>query len=86
MTAHRGRAYRRSQRERATQRARRYVLEIKRGWFRDRSAENIEANVRYYATNRQPCSCSMCGNQRRWFATVPMQERRADQATAPEAE
>ena len=27
--------------------------------------------------NRQPCSCPMCGNLRRWFGVVTRQERKA---------
>ena len=25
---------------------------------------------------RQPCSCAMCGNPRRWFGELTLQERR----------
>lgn len=27
--------------------------------------------------DRTPCSCSMCGNRRRWLGLPPIQERRA---------
>jgi len=29
-------------------------------------------------TDRKPCSCPMCGNERRWFGTKPIQWQRLD--------
>ena len=75
MTAHRGRAYRRSQRERAWARARR------------RHPTCPEAVLRVFAMDRKPyrygpCTCERWARERyrNW------KHVRADQATAPEAE
>lgn len=71
----RGRAWRRGQRQRWMARASR--LQMVAAWLRGTASEH-RASVRgRVAKTRVPCSCWMCGNARRHYGTVPMQERRA---------
>ncbi len=69
----RGRAYRRHQRHRAIARARRYLR-----WLFSSSPETITPErISQFAADRTPCSCSMCGNPRRFFGEVTRQELQA---------
>jgi hypothetical protein len=69
----RGLAYRRQQGRRARDRAFRYLR-----WLCSYNPESITAElVARYAVDRAPCSCSMCGNPRRFFGEVTLQELRA---------
>jgi uncharacterized protein YegJ (DUF2314 family) len=69
----RGLAYRRHQRQRAKDRALRYL----RGIISSDPHWITPALVARYAVDRAPCSCWMCGNPRRFYGEVTTQELRA---------
>jgi hypothetical protein len=69
----RGLAYRRHQRQRAKHRAIRCLRQI----FSFDTKRITPTQVARYAVDRVPCSCSMCGNPRRYFGMVTVQELRA---------
>jgi len=64
----RGRAYRRHQRHRALARAARALRRL------GLPVEPCRAYA--FAVDRKPCSCWMCGNPRRYFGEITVQERR----------
>jgi hypothetical protein len=69
----RGLAFRRQQRQRARDRALRYLR-----WLFYSNPEWITPQqVAQYAVDRVPCSCAMCGNPRRFRGEVTRQELRA---------
>jgi hypothetical protein len=69
----RGRAYRRQQRQRSKDRSLRYLR-----WLFSYNPESLTIElVARYAVDRVPCSCYMCGNPRRFYGNVTMQELRA---------
>jgi hypothetical protein len=69
----RGLAYRRHQWERSKYRSLRYLR-----WLWAWDPELITAKkVARFAVDRVPCSCSMCGNPRRFFGKATLQELRA---------
>jgi hypothetical protein len=69
----RGLAYRRHQRQRAKYRA----IRCLRQTFSPDMERVTPKQVARYAVDRVPCSCSMCGNPRRYFGMVTVQELRA---------
>ena len=66
----------------AVRRARRYVRIIERR-FGDRRGE-MDDSVRRYVLDRVPCSCPMCGNERRHFGVLSRQHRRVVDAEQAE--
>lgn len=69
-----GRAYRRHQMMRAKQRA---IRSLRVTW--DLPRDELTARlIGKRAVDRTPCSCSMCGNPRRYFGQATRQEQRAD--------
>lgn len=76
----RDRSWRRAQRERAIARTRRWMKD--NGWFttpftRWSDAEGEEV-IRKNAITPHPCSSYCCGNPRKWFGLLTLQEERAN--------
>jgi len=46
-------------------------------WLRIHDADQAKISAQQFHNRRTPCSCSGCGNPRRWFGEITMQERRA---------
>lgn len=76
----RNRSWRRAQRERAIARARRHMKD--NGYFYNRyrvwDKAQMEVNLRRNATTPHPCSSHCCGNPRKWFGDLTLQEQRAE--------
>lgn len=76
----RDRSWRRAQRERARNRARRHLRD--KQWFsapyRLWSDSEVEVVVSKNAITPHPCSAHCCGNPRKWFGDATMQELKAD--------
>ena len=66
----RGPAFRRQQFQRARNRALRHL----RSRFSSDPEWITPKRVARYAVNRTPCSCTMCGNPRRFYGEVTRQE------------
>lgn len=72
----RHRGLRRAHRERLKARVR---ARMRRIWRDGRALADDPRQVARWVTTRQPCSCAMCGNPRRWFGAKTRQERRIEQ-------
>ena len=68
----RGKAYRRAKEDRARVQALRMVEGM------GVSSSDRARMVGRLAATRRPCSCEMCGNERRYFGSVTHQERIAE--------
>ena len=62
----RTRAYRRKALAKAKKKCKNRIL-----WW------DPEVDVNHFYRNRKPCSCYMCGNPRKYYGDVTLQERRA---------
>ena len=66
---------------------RHHAQRVKAKFYRKQSAHEAWTNdarmAGMYANHGKVCSCSMCGNPRRYFHMLTMQERRADAAGWP---
>lgn len=76
----RDRSWRRAQRELAIARARRHMAH--NGFlyapYRYMSDEDLEVKLRKDAATPHPCSSHCCGNPRKWFGDLTLQEQRAE--------
>lgn len=73
------RAQRRAEKERNKARARRFLKETRHSSGSD--ADWLERTTNRWASHGKLCSCYMCGNPRRHFGALTMQERRATDAS-----
>lgn len=74
----RNRPWRRAQRERVIARTRRQMKS--RGWFSEPytrwTTRDAEVAIRKNAVTPHPCSGFCCGNPRKWFGDLTLQEER----------
>ena len=71
------RAYRRHKRQVALKKA----TKIAMGWWgiKDPNNEDVKQKALRIYKNRKPCSCDMCGNPRKYWNELTIQERRWQQ-------
>lgn len=88
MSASRGRAMRRKNTQRIKNKLRRKE-KLHPFWtakFNYNYDELIDSAAGLYANHGCNCSCSMCGNPRRYFGELTLQERRAENASSLQEE
>jgi len=77
----RTRDWRRAQKFRMRARAERVI----RSWYNPGRPYPVDEFVRHMADNMQSCSCEGCGNPRRHFKELTIQEKKQNEETDTEA-
>jgi hypothetical protein len=49
--------------------------------YRSMPEEELAKRISAHSTTRKRCSCFMCGNERRYFNEVTLQEKKANEAS-----
>lgn len=73
----RDREWRRAQHERKAARVKSWME--RNGWFSHDTDEEKLVRIQRTAKTPAPCSCWACGNPRKWFKAVTIQERSWDE-------